>query len=154
MFHPFERAPQQPVSGEPEVRQLLGEARVHVVQVRDAEPSRQPDAEQPGLLVRMDRIVLPPPRLPERGHDQVAVEQDLGPGRPDGHARQPRRTAGPDDAQIRQRHVRTKRVRDEVHKMPQLYQRLDPVVLAEGRAAGLEEGLRRQHQYLERARRR
>ena len=48
--------------------------------------------------------------------------------------------------QTRQRHVAAERIRDEIDGMAELEQRTDAVVLAERRAPGLEERLRRDHQ--------
>ena len=84
---------------EAEVRQLLRQARVHVVEVRDAEAAAEPHAEDAGLFVRVDRVVGLLRRLAQRGHDQQHVQDQLGRRRADRHLL--RRTASATDRMMR-----------------------------------------------------
>jgi hypothetical protein len=130
----------------PEVRELLGQARVHVVQVRHPETPRDPGTEEPGLLVGMHDVVAPATRRPQRGDQQQPVEQQLHDRWADADATHERQAGRADDPQVRQLDIRPDRIRDQVHLMPQINEGLDAVEFAEGRAPGLEKRLRRQHQ--------
>ena len=57
-----------------------------------------------------------------------------------------RRPQAAEHAQARQSTRPAERIRDEIDRVPELEQRADAVVLAERRAPGLEERLRRDHQ--------
>jgi hypothetical protein len=129
-----------------EVAQLLREARVHVVEVRDAQPLRQPHADQAHLLVRVDGVVAFAPRAAGDGDEHQTVEQDLGDRRADAHPGDEGGPPGPEDAEVGDVHVPADGISDQVDVVPQLGQGLEAVILAEGSAAGLEERLRRQHQ--------
>ena len=78
-------------------------------------------------------------------------ERDLGPRRPNPDAVHKRGSQAAEDAQARQRHVTTKRVRDEINRMTQLEQCPDAMVFAERRSPGLEKRLRSDHQDFHRA---
>jgi hypothetical protein len=75
---PSEDTLQDARSAEREVRELLRQARVHVVQVRHAQQAREDDTDESAFLVGMDRVVLPGERAPERSERQQRVERNLG----------------------------------------------------------------------------
>ena len=75
-----------------------------------------------------------------------ASSNDLGERRADANLPHERRTQASEDAQVRQLDVTTDRIGHQVDVMAELAERFDAVVLAEGRAARLEERLGREHQ--------
>ena len=77
---------------------------------------------------------------------QRQVEGNLLKRGTDPHPVQKRRTQAAEHAQARQIDGLAKRVGDEIDRVPELEERPDAVILAEGRATGLEEGLRSDHQ--------
>jgi hypothetical protein len=85
-------------------------------------------------------------RPAQRGDRERDVEHQFRGGWTDPDAAQERRAPAPEDPEARQRDVLAEGIGDEVDGMPELEQGADPVVLAERRAAGLEERLRGDHQ--------
>jgi hypothetical protein len=76
---PAEDARQPAAAAIAEVRHLLRQARVHVVEVRLAEEPREHHANRAALFVRVDRVVLPREREPARRERDRGIERDLGP---------------------------------------------------------------------------
>ena len=56
-FDALEHTPDDRRAGEREIRQLLRQAGVHVVQMRHSQQRRKDDADEPAFLVRMNRVV-------------------------------------------------------------------------------------------------
>lgn len=137
---------------EPEVPELLRQARVHVVEMRDAEPAAEPHAEDAHLLVRVDGVIpaSAKQRHAEDRQGQKRVQQHLDGRRPDRHLADQRRPPGTDDAQVRQVDVAADRVGHQVDMVAILDEGLDTVEFAERRATRLEERLGREHQDPER----
>jgi hypothetical protein len=77
-FGPREDAGQQPRLAVLEVRQLLRQARVHVVQVRHAERGRKDHSDEAAFFVRVDRIVAVRQRPADCGEPEQDVERNLG----------------------------------------------------------------------------
>ena len=125
---------QRPRTREAEVPELLRQARVHVVQVRNAEAAPEPDAEHAHLLVRVDGVVAraaeatPPGGSSGSAGRRAASFTSDGPIGTDAHEGRP---PGPDDAEVRQVDVAADRVGDQVDVVAVLDQGLDAVVLAE-----------------------
>src|SRR4030095_13233560 len=102
----------------------------------------------------MDEVVAITRRLSPRRESQTGVQQNLWERRTYADASHEGRTGRSDDPEIRELHVCTDRVGDEIDLMTELHQRFDPVIFAERRAARLEEWLRGEHQNLQRTHRR
>ena len=145
-LEPLNARHEQPRPAELEIRQLLRQARMHVVEMRDPQQPRQHDADGPALLVRVDVVVVP--LAGRRGGPSPRAAGRAGPSRATGRsARAARRAAASAmQPQARHRHVPSERVRHEIDRVAELDQRADTVVLAERRAPGLEERLRGNHQ--------
>ncbi len=67
----------------PKFDHLLRQARVHVVQMRQAQQPGEGHADAAALLVRVNRIVPPGQRQPQDGERQQEVQRHLGPRRAD-----------------------------------------------------------------------
>ena len=128
------------------VRELLRQARVHVVEMRDAQHGRQKHADEPSFFVRVDRVVALGERAPSRRQRHHRIERNLGERRPDLHTGDERRARAAEDAESGHRHIVAERVGDEVDVVTELGERADAVELAERCAAGLEKRLGRDHQ--------
>ena len=137
---------QRPGRREVEVRELLRQARVHVVEVRHAEHRRQHHADQAALFVRVDGVVGRAQRPPQRGGGQGGVEGDLGPGRADADVLDQRRPQTPDHREPGHLDVTPERVGDQIDGVTERDERLDAVEFAERGAPRLEERLGRNHQ--------
>jgi hypothetical protein len=129
-----------------EIGELLRQARVHIVEMRQAQQTGQDDAEPAALFVRVHRVVLLGHRPAARGDRQRQVERQLLPRRPDADARHERRPGAAEDTKPRHRDVMAERIGHQIDGVTQLDERADAVVLAEGGAPGLEERLRRNHE--------
>jgi hypothetical protein len=134
-----ERADQEPRPAEHEVRQLLGQARVHVVQMRHAQQPGEQQTNRPALFVRM-HVVEAPLEADVKGlESQQQVQRHLGKRWSDSHAPHKWRPPAPVHLQAAQRHVPPEGIRHEIHRVAEVGQRPDPMVFAERRAPGLEE---------------
>ena len=145
-LHPAERRAQEPRAAEREVRQLLGQARVHVVEVRHADHPRQDDTDKTTFFVRVDEVVAVREHTTHCGERQHDVERDLRHGRTDSDVGHKWRAEASEDTQSRQRHVAAEWIGDEVNRMAEIQKRTDPVVLAERRPPRLEKRLGGKHQ--------
>ena len=111
--------------------QLLGEARLHVVQQRNAVAAGEQRGREGGLLDRVDAAVARGVDEPRRSaHIERHVEDDLPEGQADRHALEPEGVGRPEDAQARNGDVRPDREGQEVNGTPELAQRLED--LADG----------------------
>ena len=79
-------------TAEREVRELLRQARVHIVEVRHPQQFRQHDANEATLLVRMDHVVVRAERAAHDAECQEHIERQLRQRRTDLHAAQERRS--------------------------------------------------------------
>ena len=129
------------------LRELLRQARVHVVEVRHPQQRRQHDADEPAFFVRVDGVVAA--GSARRTTDERRAARSSGSFASDGPIltrADERRPQAAKDAQPGHRDVVAERIRDQVDLVPERRERADPVKLAERRAARLEERLRRNHQ--------
>ena len=117
---------------------------------------RQPHADQPHLLVRVDRVVAAAPARDAAMVTSISASSTtLVDRRADRHlaartaAAARGRCAGSGSVD-----VAADRIGDQIDAVPELDQRLDAVVFAERRAARLEERLGREHQDAKRSGRR
>ena len=95
-----------PRPAEREIRELLRQARVHVVEMRHAQQRRQHDADEPAFFVRVNRVVA----AAERAADDASASSSASSGifASDGPILTPRTNGGrrhAEDAQPRHRHV-------------------------------------------------
>ena len=134
-------------SAEREVLELLRQARVHVVEMGNAERGRDHDADRRAFFVRVHGVVLTFARAVQRRQRQRHVQKQLGRRRADLHARDERRPGRAKDAQARQRDILAEWIGDEVDRVAEIEKRADAVILAERGAPRLEERLGRDHQY-------
>ena len=119
---------------------------MHVVEMRNPQPPRQPDADETHLFVRMNRVVSPGHRAAGHGQQHQPIERQLGERRANADLADERWFERAKNPQVGKLNVAAERIRDEVDLVPQFAEGLDAVVLAEGGAARLEERLRREHQ--------
>ena len=129
-----------------EVADLLRQARVHVVEMRHAEPPGQDDADDAAFFVRVDDVVLAREREARGRQGQRQVEGDLGPRRADAHVLDERRPQAATNRQTAHLDVASERVGHQIDGMTQRDERPDAMKFGEGRAPGLEERLRCDHQ--------
>src|SRR5687768_11462413 len=119
---------------------------MHVVKVRHAQQPRQPHPSQTHFLVRMNRVVAGGQSTAKNSREHQRIEHRFGHRRTDTDFTDKRWPEASKDSQIGQRDIPANRIGHEIDVMPQLAEGLDPVVLAERGAAGLEKWLRREHQ--------
>jgi hypothetical protein len=119
---------------------------VHVVEVRDAQQGRDHHPDQPAFLVRVDRIVACADGAPQHAERQEQIERQFRQRGPDADTAHERRPQAAKHAQARHRHVAAEGIGDQIDLVPEADQRPDAVKLAERRAPGLEERLRRNHE--------
>ena len=132
---------------EREVRELLRQARVHVVEVRHPQQRGEHDADEPAFFVRVDGVVAPGEGAPERGQRRAA--RRAGASRATARSSRGARTAAAAQRNTRRPgivDVLAERIGDEIDLMAERGQRADAMKLAERRAARLEERLGRDHQ--------
>jgi hypothetical protein len=145
-LHPREGAAQRARLTEREVRELLRQAGVHVVQVRDAEHARDQHADEAAFFVRVHGVVPIGERTPQGREREREIERDFRERRSNPDLVDEGRAQTPEHPEARQRDVPAEWIRHEIDCMAELEQRTDAMVLAERRAPGLEERLRRDHQ--------
>ena len=114
--------------------------------MRNAQPLREPHADEAHLFVRVNRVVALRRDAPRDRQQHQRIEHDLGERRTDAHLADKRRAQAAEDAQIRQLDITADRIGHQIDVMAEFAERLDAVVLAEGRAARLEKRLGREHQ--------
>jgi hypothetical protein len=114
--------------------------------VRHAQQHAEDRADEPGFLVRVDRVVASRAGTANRGERQQHVERYLRERRPDLHTTDERRAKAAEHPKSRDRDVLAEGVRDEIHLVPEGGERADAMEFAERRAARLEEWLGRNHQ--------
>ena len=108
ILHLLKYPAEHTASREAEVRELLGQARMHVVEVRHAERARQQHADDASLFVRMHEVVLLPARLPPGRDGEKRSSTSFVTEGPIRDAGRKWRAGRSDDAQIRQRDVGTR----------------------------------------------
>jgi hypothetical protein len=149
-FHAGEDPRQEPRAAEGEVRELLRQARVHIVKVWHAEQRREQYADDAGLLVGVDRVIPFGPRPSHGRQRQREIQRNLGEGGTDPDLPDERRSDAPKDPQARKRDIATEGVRDKVDRVAQIEQRPDAMVFAERCTPRLEKRLRGNHEDLHR----
>ncbi len=101
--------------GEPEVGQLLGKARVHVVDELEPEQGLQEATEEDGLLMGMDEGVPILEEKPHRPQHDEAIEKELGQRRSDFHLSHEWNAGNADDPAAGDDDVLALTVREQVH---------------------------------------
>ena len=144
----LEGALQRPGLRETEVLELLGQARVHVVEMRDAEELPQKSADPGRLLVRKDEVGPVRDDPPQGGERQERVERGFDERRPDLDFPDAEKVRAAADRKAGKVHVLPDRVRGERHGVPEVGQGLEPEINADGGAARLEKRLGSEHQDL------
>src|SRR5215471_10704411 len=119
---------------------------MHVVDMRHAQERRQQNADEPGLFMRMDRVVAGSESAPDDGQCQQKIEWNLRERWPHPDTANKGRPPAAKQSKPVHRHVASERISDEIDLMPELSERSDAMELAERRAARLEERLGRNHQ--------
>jgi hypothetical protein len=131
---------------ERKVLQLLRQARMHVIDVRNAQCGGNYHANRRAFLVRMDRIVAAAACAIEGRQCKREIQKDLGCRGADLHTRDERRSCRSEDAKSWQDHVLAEGVRDEVNSVAEIEKCADTVILAEWSTPRLEKRLGGDHQ--------
>src|SRR5688572_29387187 len=98
--------------------------------MRNTQPLREPDADQPHLFMRVNRVVPLSGCAPEDREEHQAIEHDLGERRSNPDAPDEWRPQASEDTQVRKLDVSPDGIGDEIDVMAELAERFDAVVFA------------------------
>ena len=143
----IKRLPDRRHPERPALLQLLGQARLHVVQQRDAVTPREHRRRERRLLECVNAGIPLATKEVSEGTDEADIEEQLLRREPDRHLRETEGVGRPQDPKPGKLDVLADRKSQEIHPVAQLAQRLQHLSQGDGGSPVLVERLRGHHEY-------